>query len=253
MERWVYDSDSGRPGRQRGLFVWLLDAAFAVVTALVALLLLFMYLAPYVSPDASWVFSVLGLVAPVIYVSGLVLFLYWVIRWRWGYASPMLVLLLLGVPKISLYYKIDTLRHYGEPVYDRSALKVMAYNVRMFYGDDGRSTVDSLAAFVNRYDPDILCIEEFSDLARGATMRFDSPRDTVGRSIRATARGRPASRLPSIRNCVSSLRAPSTVSTMSIRPVRRPSGPICASTAIRCVSSATTCVRPISNLPTATT
>ena len=41
MERWVYDSDSGRPGRQRGLFVWLLDAAFAVVTALVALLLLF--------------------------------------------------------------------------------------------------------------------------------------------------------------------------------------------------------------------
>ena len=76
MERWVYDSDSGRPGRRRGLFVWLLDAAFAVVTALVALLLLFMYLAPYVSPDASWVFSVLGLVAPVIYVSGLVLFLY---------------------------------------------------------------------------------------------------------------------------------------------------------------------------------
>lgn len=48
----------------------------------------------------------------------------------------------------------------------------MAYNVRMFYGDDGRSTVDSLAAFVNRYDPDILCIEEFSDLARGATMAF---------------------------------------------------------------------------------
>ena len=38
MERWVYDSDSGRPGRRRGLFVWLLDAAFAVVTALVALL-----------------------------------------------------------------------------------------------------------------------------------------------------------------------------------------------------------------------
>ena len=58
MERWVYDSDSGRPGRRRGLFVWLLDVAFAVVTALVALLLLFMYLAPYVSPDASWVFSV---------------------------------------------------------------------------------------------------------------------------------------------------------------------------------------------------
>ena len=175
MERWVYDSDGGRSEkRRRSLFVWSLDVAFAVVTVLVALLLLFMYLAPYVSPDASWIFSVLGLVAPIIYVSGIILFLYWVIRWRWGYASLMLVLLLLGVPKISLYYKIDLLRHYGEPVYDRSALKVMAYNVRMFYGDDGKSTVDSLAAFVNRYDPDILCIEEFTDHARGATMRFDS-------------------------------------------------------------------------------
>lgn len=50
MERWVYDSDSGRPGRRRGLFVWLLDAAFAVVTALVALLLLFMYLRPMFRP-----------------------------------------------------------------------------------------------------------------------------------------------------------------------------------------------------------
>ena len=58
---------------------------------------------------------------------------------------------------------------------------------------------------------------------------------------------------PELAMRVASHRAPSTVLTMSIRPVRRPSGPICASTAIRCVSSATTCVRPISNLPTATT
>ena len=62
MERWVYDSDSGRPRRRRGLIVWLLVAAIAVVTALLALQELFMYLAPYVSPDASWVFSVLGIV-----------------------------------------------------------------------------------------------------------------------------------------------------------------------------------------------
>lgn len=175
MERWVYDSDESRSDRgRRGLFGRLFDAVFAAATVLVALLLLFMYLAPYVSPDASWVFSVLGLVAPAIYVSGVMLFLYWVIRWRWGYASLLLALLLFGIPKISLYYKIDVLRRYGEPTYDRSALKVMAYNVRMFYGDDGRSTVDSLAAFVNRCDPDILCIEEFNDLARGAAARFDS-------------------------------------------------------------------------------
>ena len=50
----------------------------------------------------------------------------------------------------------------------------MTFNVRMFYGDDGRSTVDSLAAFVDGCAPDILCLEEFSDRARGASFRFDS-------------------------------------------------------------------------------
>lgn len=175
MEHWVYDSGVSRPDKQhRGLLGRVFDAVCAVATVLVALLLLFMYLAPYVSPEASWVFSVLGLVAPAIFVSGIMLFLYWVIRWRWGYGLLLLVLLLFGVPKISLYYKIDMLRHYGEPVYDRAALKVMTYNVRMFYGDDGLSTVDSLAAFVNRCDPDILCLEEFNDAARGAAARFDS-------------------------------------------------------------------------------
>jgi len=175
MERWVYDSQGERrKPRRRGLLLGLLDIALAAATVLVALLLLFMYLAPYISPEASWVFSVLGLVAPAIYVAGIVFFLYWVIRWRWGYASLLLVLLLAGAPKISLYYKIDPLRRYGEPLYDRSALKVMTYNVRMFYGDDGKSTVDSLAAFVDRCDPDILCIEEFNDEARGAVSRFDS-------------------------------------------------------------------------------
>lgn len=190
MERWIYDSHDERRKPRRGLLIGLFDIVLAAVTVLVALLLLFMYLAPYISPGASWIFSVLGLVAPAIYVAGIILFLCWVIRWRWGYAALLLVLLLAGVPSISLYYKIDPMRRYSADMLqrygidpprrhggannDRSVLKVMTYNVRMFYGDDGKSTVDSLAAFVNRCDPDILCIEEFNDEARGSVQRFDS-------------------------------------------------------------------------------
>ena len=173
MENWSYTTEEKRHRKQRSLFLWLLDKVLAIVTALLALLLLLMYLAPYIPPEASWIFSLLGLVAPVIYILGIVLFLYWVIRWRWSLAVWMLVLLLIGIPKISLYYRTDLLRHYGEPSYDRSAIKVMTYNIRMFYGDDGQSTVDSLAAFVNRCDPDILCLEEFNDGVVGDA-RFDS-------------------------------------------------------------------------------
>ena len=163
MERWVYDSDSGRPGRRRGLFVWLLDAAFAVVTALVALLLLFMYLAPYVSPDASWVFSVLGLVAPVIYVSGLVLFLYWVIRWRTVRALVMLAIVVAGLFKVSLFWRPEIRRSYAEEaVYDRGSFRVMTYNVRSFYGENGGSSVDDILQLIAEQDPDIICLQEFN-------------------------------------------------------------------------------------------
>ena len=182
MENWTYTTEERRRKKPRSLFLWLLDKVLAVVTILMAMLLALMYLAPYIPPKASWIFSLLGLVAPAIYVLGFVIFLYWVIRWRWGFAGVMLLLLLLGVPRISLYYKIDMMRHYGEPSYDRSALKVMAYNVRMFYGDDGRSTADSLAAFVARYDPDILCLEEFNDAAVG-NVRFDSLADPDYRRV----------------------------------------------------------------------
>lgn len=173
VDNWTYTDEEHRRKRPRNLFLWMLDTVLVVVSGILALLLLFMYLAPYIPPKASWIFSLLGLVAPVIYVIGIVLFLYWVIRWRWGYAGLMFVLLLIGMPRISLYYKIDTLRHYGEPTYDRSALKVMTYNIRMFYGDNGKSTADSLAAFVKRYDPDILCMEEFHRVAASGE-RFDS-------------------------------------------------------------------------------
>ena len=171
MERWVYDSDSGRPGRRRGLFVWLLDAAFAVVTALVALLLLFMYLAPYVSPDASWVFSVLGLVAPVIYVSGLVLFLYWVIRWRRVQALTMLAVVFIGLFDVSLFWRPEIRRTYGE-VSDRGTFEFMSYNVRGFYGEDGQSSVDSVVQLIERLDPDIVCLQEFNGRLADRSERF---------------------------------------------------------------------------------
>ena len=43
-------------------------------------------LAPFVHPGRTWIFPVLGLVAPAVYVITLLVTLYWIIRW--GGALP---------------------------------------------------------------------------------------------------------------------------------------------------------------------
>ena len=53
-------------------------------------------LAPFVHPGRTWIFPVLGLVAPAVYVITLLVTLYWIIRWRWRIALPLVVLLLAG-------------------------------------------------------------------------------------------------------------------------------------------------------------
>ena len=61
MENWTYTTEERRRKKPRNLFLWLLDKVLAVVTILMAMLLALMYLAPYIPPKASWIFSLLGL------------------------------------------------------------------------------------------------------------------------------------------------------------------------------------------------
>ena len=60
-------------------------------------------LAPFVHPGRIWIFPVLGLVAPAVYVFTLLITLYWIIRWRWRIALPLVVLLLAGLFKVPLF------------------------------------------------------------------------------------------------------------------------------------------------------
>ena len=90
-----YNDYGGRPAkRRRSIVIRVLDLILTIATVAAAVTMLLTYLVPYVDPARVWFFPVLGLAAPGIYVASVVLMLYWVIRWRWGYASPMLVLLL---------------------------------------------------------------------------------------------------------------------------------------------------------------
>ena len=133
-----YKNDyGGRRGEKphRSLLMWLLDLVMTLLTVVVGATMAVTYFVPYVNPAGVWFFPLLGLAAPAIYVATVILALYWVIRWRLLRAGTMLALVVIGLFKVSLFYKPEFRRSYGEESYDRRAFKVMTYNVRSFFGE----------------------------------------------------------------------------------------------------------------------
>lgn len=160
-----YSGYGGRPSekRRRSPVMWLVDLVLTLVTLAVAVTMVLTYFVPYVNPGSVWFLPVLGLAAPAVYVASVVLMLYWIIRWRWVRAGVMLVIVVAGLFKVSLFWRPEIRRNYAEEVtYDRNAFKVMTYNVRSFYGEDGGSSVDDILRLVEQQAPDIICLQEFN-------------------------------------------------------------------------------------------
>ena len=120
-------------------------------------------LAPFVHPGRTWIFPVLGLVAPAVYVITLLVTLYWIIRWRWRIALPLVVLLLAGLFKVPLFLKPELRRHYGEETSSgRGTITLLTFNVRSFYNDRGQWSFDGVTEVIRRVNPDIVCLQEFN-------------------------------------------------------------------------------------------
>ena len=160
--------DKGRRGEQRSPVMALIDGVMVCVSAVVAALMLFTYLVPYLS-TRGWLLPVLGLVAPATYVATVCLMLYWIIRWRWIWASVMIVPVFIGLFYLNLFLRPEFRRDYGATVKGRDIVTVMTYNVRNFFASDGTCSRDSLLAWVRGVAPDILCMQEFTPSTGGGT------------------------------------------------------------------------------------
>ena len=166
-----YDSDRGRKPR-RSLLLRLLDLLMTLLTAVTDVTLVVTLFVPYVDPGRVWFFPVLGLAAPAVYVVTVVLALYWIIRWRLVRAGIMVALVVVGLFKVSLFYRPEFRRNYGDERYDRRAFKVMTYNVRGFYGENGLSSVGDVLQLIGDHNPDIICLQEFNARLAGQSDEF---------------------------------------------------------------------------------
>lgn len=139
------------------------NAILLVINVAVALALLLSYLAPYVNPNSMWIFAFLGLAAPVLWLVALAFLLYWVVCWRMGYALVSFVAIMVGIGNVSLFFKPGLSRSYDDRTGQPADLRLVSYNVMAFMdkSNGGKSSMDSIAAFVNSVHADVVCMQEF--------------------------------------------------------------------------------------------
>ncbi len=129
--------------------------------------------APYFASTHSWVFPFFGLIAPTIYISSVALALILIIRWQWRLAAPIIILLLIGSPRISLFVKIPVGKDYGLESY-KGSVKFMTYNVRGLADDNSASSVDRVVEYIEQEKPDVIAFQEYSVGKEGKQGRLSS-------------------------------------------------------------------------------
>ena len=172
-----YGSDEGgRTVNRDPVMLRAVDLAMSCLTLTCIVLSVLTLIVPYVPPARLGQLPVLALVAPLVYVVTVMTMLYWIIRWKWRRAAVTIVLALVGMMYAPRYFNPQFRRSYGDETYPQSAIKVMSYNLRCFFPDGWgpQYTTDSIAAFVGRFAPDVICFQEYLPADENMLHRFDS-------------------------------------------------------------------------------
>ena len=116
-------------------------------------------LARYIDPNVFSLPALVTLATPIIIIVNIALLVYWIIMWD-RTAIVMAVLLVLFGGHFSRHYRLNI---HKEIVHEKVDLRIMTYNVGVFQLGEKKigNTLDSVIDLVNRYNPDILCLQEF--------------------------------------------------------------------------------------------
>jgi len=121
------------------------------------------YILPFLAPKSFPLLAVLTLFMPAFFVANGLFFFYWGIQFKKRLILSGLVLL-TGITFISKFYKFSA----NEYSKDEKDFSVMSYNVRLFNVFkwlDRDDIPENIKTFIDEKDPDILCIQEYSNSA----------------------------------------------------------------------------------------
>jgi len=131
---------------------------------IVAIITLMAYLLPFLAPKWFPFLSVLSLFLPFFLVVNLLFFMYWLIQFK-KYIFVSGLVLLLGITFINKFYNLKP----TELPKSENEFSIMSYNVRLFNKFNWYKKANiptKIAELVSEKNPDILCIQEYSNLEK---------------------------------------------------------------------------------------
>ncbi len=122
------------------------------------------YVLPFLAPKFFPFLSVLTLVLPLFLVVNGLFFLYWMLQLKRQMVLSGIVLI-LGITFVNKFYKFSS----HEQPHEAQDFIVMSYNVRLFnlfQWIERENVKDEMKTFIDEQNPDILCIQEYSETAK---------------------------------------------------------------------------------------
>ncbi len=122
------------------------------------------YVLPFLAPKLFPFLSVLTLILPLFLILNGLFFIYWIFQLKRQMILSGIVLI-IGITFVNKFYKFSSNE---KPIEDKDFI-VMSYNVRLFnvFKWIPRENIgDDILGFINEQNPDILCIQEYSETAK---------------------------------------------------------------------------------------
>lgn len=169
-------------GKRKRPSRWHLPIWWANGAAVLALLL--SYLSTRVDPAGFWPLALFGMVYPFLLLANLLCIGWWLV-FRRKRIWPSLIVILIGWGHLGEYVQLSGASKPAKEV--RTPFTLMSWNVRLFdlYNwTHNQQTRDEMMELIRVEDPDILCMQEFLNVAPGNPLMV---KDTLLTSYRFTA------------------------------------------------------------------
>lgn len=133
------------------------------LNVLVAAGLLLAYLSTVISPAKIWPLAFFGLAYPYLFLTNLILLIYWIVRWK-KTAIISLSVILMGIGYMNDYFPLLVRKNKKSEVDTNHEIKILSYNVRAFNIYEwlaDPNTNKGIFNFIRSEHPDVVCIQEF--------------------------------------------------------------------------------------------
>lgn len=135
----------------------LIKLSFLAITIVSVFMLLISFLAWYVSPLQTTLFSFVGLAFPIILLSNVLCLILWLFLKKQKTALIIAIVLIICYKPITTFFPLNI----KTQTIPENSLKVLTYNVMGFMYESQKNSAHPLLEYIAQTDADIVCLQEY--------------------------------------------------------------------------------------------